>query len=118
MKKIVIIVFSALLIPLLAAAKDASKQLSVDSIQVLKIAGQDERAVIKAPDGKMQIIRIGDPIGDHANVIEISAGRVVIEEKKGNETEKVIVRLIEGKQMVERLKKTGELAPAMLAPAK
>ena len=111
MKRIVIILISALLIPAIAAGKDAPKQLSVDTIQVLKIAGQDERAVIKTPDGKMEIIKVGDPIGDHAKVTEIATGRVVIEDKKGNETEKVIIRLDNGKQHVERLKKAGEPHP-------
>jgi len=90
---------------------------SVEGIQILKIAAQDDRAVIKTPDGKTQIIKPGDALGTNGKVTEIAADRVVIEEKNRNETEKVIIRLIDGKQKVERLKKTGEQAPAMLAPA-
>lgn len=90
---------------------------SVDDIHVLKISAQDERAVIKTVDGNTQIIKPGDPVGTSGKVTEIAAGRVVIEEKKGNETEKVIIRLINGQQKVERIKKTVEQAPAMLAPA-
>jgi outer membrane biosynthesis protein TonB len=111
MKRIPIILISALLIPALATGTDASKQPSGDTIQVLKIAGQDQRAVIKTPDGKMQIIKVGDPIGDNAKVVEITTGRVVIEEKKGKESEKVIIRLENGKQHVERLKKAGDPHP-------
>lgn len=108
MKRMAMLVISALLIPVIASGKDVSKQLSVDTIQVLKIAGQDECAVIKTPDGKMQIIKVGDPIGEHAKVTEIVPGRVVIEEKKGNVTEKVIITLDNDKQHVERLKKDVE----------
>lgn len=90
---------------------------SVDDLHVCKIAGRDERAVIKTPDGKTQIIKPGDTLGTSGKVTEISADRIVIEEKKGNETEKVIIRLIDGKQKVERIKKTVEQFPAMLAPA-
>jgi hypothetical protein len=90
---------------------------SVKGIQVLKIAAQDERAVIKTPDGMTQVIKPGDALGANGKVTEIAPDRVVIEEKNGNETEKVIIRLIDGNQKVERLKKTGEQAPAMLAPA-
>jgi hypothetical protein len=90
---------------------------SYDDIHVLKISAQDERAVIKTPDGKMQIIKPGDPIGVSGKITEIAADRVVVEEKTGNETEKVIIRLINGKQKVERIKKTVEQAPAMRAPA-
>jgi hypothetical protein len=90
---------------------------SVKGIQILKISAQDERAVIKTHDGKTLIIKPGDPLGTNGKVTEVAADRVVIEEKNGNETEKVIIRLIDGKQKVERLKKTGEQAPAMLSPA-
>jgi hypothetical protein len=90
---------------------------SIDDIRVLKISAQDERAVIKTPDGKTQIIKPGDPIGTSGKVTEIAADRVVIEEKKGNETEKIIIRLINGKRKVERIKRTVEQDPAMLAPA-
>jgi len=117
MKRIVIIAISALLIPAITAGKDATKP-SVDTIQVLKIAGQDQRAVIKTPDGKTRIIKPGDSLGANGKVTEIAADRVVVEEKKGNATEKVIIRLINGKQKVERFKKTGEQAPVMLMPAK
>jgi hypothetical protein len=85
---------------------------------VLKIAAQAERAVIKTPDGKAQIIKPGDSLGENGKVIEIAADRIVVEEKMGSDMEKVIIRLINGKQVVERIKKTGEQAPAMLAPAK
>jgi hypothetical protein len=137
MKRIIIIVISALLIPVIAMGKDAPKRPPVDTIQVLKIAAQDERAVIRTPDGKTQIIKPGDklrvagselrvgeskdnkPVASYElRVVEITDSRVVFEEKKGNETEKVIIRLANGKQKVERMKKTGEQAPAMYAPVK
>jgi len=99
-----------------AMAKEPSQTITADTIQVIRISAQDERAIIKAPDGKMQIIKVGDPIGKTGKVIEIAAGRVVIEEKKGKETEKIIIRLDDGKQKVERMKKTGEKPPMLLAP--
>jgi hypothetical protein len=91
---------------------------SLDDIQILKISAQDQRAVIRTSDGKTQIIKPGDSLGANGKVTEIVADRVVVEEKKGNVAEKVIIRLSDGKQKVERLKKTGEHAPTMLAPAK
>jgi hypothetical protein len=98
-------------VPCLSLAKEAAKPVSIDSIQVLKIAAQDERAVIRTPDGKMQIIKAGDSIGDYAKVTEIARGRVVIEEKKGKDIEKVIIRLENGRQRMERIKRTGEKQP-------
>jgi Tfp pilus assembly protein PilP len=100
-----------LLLPAFAFGKEPGKPLTIDTIQVLKVAGQDGRAVIKTPDGKMRIIKVGDPIGDHAKVTEITADRVIIEETKGKEAEKVLFRFENGKQRVERVKKTGEAQP-------
>ena len=117
MKKIGVLSLFVLLIPAMVFGKEPAKPISADTIQVLKIAARDERAVIKTPDGKTRIIKPGDSLGANGKVTEIAADRVVIEEKKGNETEKVIIRLIDGKQKVEWLKKTGEQAPVMLAPA-
>ncbi len=117
MKEIFCIFILAISIPTLVKASEPAKPLSADTIQILKIAAQDERAVIKSPDGKMQIIKVGDPIGDHGKVIEITTDRVVLEEQKGKETEKVIIRLTDGKQIVERLRKTGEQSAPLLAPA-
>jgi hypothetical protein len=118
MKRMIIIVFSALLLTVVATGKDASNQLSVDAIQVLKIAAQDERAVITTPDGEILIIKPGDSLGANGKVTEISTDRVVVEEKNGNETEKIIIRLVNGNQKVERIKKNGERAPTMYAPVK
>jgi hypothetical protein len=117
MRKMGILILSILLIPFVVSGKETAKPVSADTIQVLKIAAQDERAVIRTPDGKTQIIKPGDSLGTNGKVTEIAADRVVIDEKKGNETEKVIIRLIDGKQNVERFRKTGERSPTMLAPA-
>lgn len=117
MRTIISLLISAMAIPALVAATEPAQQISADMIQVLKIAAQDERAVIKTLDGKMQIIKIGDPIGDRGKVLEIAADRIVIEEKKNTVTEKVVIRLINGKQKVERLRKTGEQSAPLLAPA-
>ncbi len=63
----------------------------------------------------MQIIKAGDVIGDGSKVTEITEGRVVLEEKNGNEVETVIIRLEDGKQRVERIKKLGEKQPEFYA---
>ncbi len=112
----------------------------VEDIRVLKISPQDGRAVIKVPDGEMKIIKTGDilpvagsglrgaspekkeekgrarVVGYELRVVEIAEGRVVLEEKKGDETETVIIRLEGGKQLIERIRKTNEKQPELLAP--
>ena len=62
---------------------------SIDNIQLLKISPQDERAVIKTAKGMMAIIKMGDTIGENEKVVEITTGRLVIEEQteRGREVE-------------------------------
>ena len=89
---------------------------SLDTIQVLKISPQDQRAVVKTPDGTMQIIKPGDMVGNDSKVVEVTAGRVMFEEKTGSEKETVIIRLEDGKQQVERIKKAPEKQVHLYSP--
>lgn len=96
----------------------------VDTIHILKISSQDERALIKTPDGNMQVIKVGDVLSDQSAgqknnetlVVEITTGRVVLEEitHTGNET--VIIRLAEGMQRIERIRKVPDSRPVLFKP--
>jgi len=88
----------------------------IESIQILKISGRDGKAVIKTPDGSMQMIRVGDAFGKRGKVIEIADGRVVVEERTDQGTETVIIRVEDGKQRIERIRKTGDREPVLYAP--
>jgi len=116
MRKLAVLLVVSITIPAIASARDQGQPISAETIQVLKIAAQDERAVIRTPDGTTQIIKPGDPLGTNGKVTEIAADRVVIEEKQEQGTEKVIIRLVDGKQKIERVRKTAGQAPTMLAP--
>lgn len=116
MKTMINILILAFAIPNLVTAKGPEPLVTAETIQVIKISSQDERAIIKTPDGKMQIIKPGDSLGANGKVTEIAADRIVIEEKKGSETEKVIIRLSDEKQKVERMKKTGDKPMVLFAP--
>lgn len=87
-----------------------------ETIHVLKISPQDQRAVIKQTDGTMRVIKVGDAVGATGKIIEISEGRVIIDEVSNNETERIIIRLENGKQRVERLKKTADKQPPLYSP--
>jgi hypothetical protein len=106
---------------------------SIEDIQILKISPQDERAVIKTPDGKMQIIKIGDILRvtgervagselknnerkNELRVVEITKGRVVFEEKTENGKETVIIKLEDGKQRIERIQKMPDKQPVLYVP--
>lgn len=88
----------------------------IEDIRVLKISPEDGRAVVRTADGKMKVIKVGDSIAKQTVVIEIAQERVVLKEQKDNEPETVIIRLENGVQRVERLKKAGEQRPQLYAP--
>lgn len=91
---------------------------TLDKIQFIKIAPQDAKAVIKADDGKLKVIKPGDVIGDAVTVKEIVSGRIVLEEKTDQGTETVIVRMENGRSRIERLRKQPAIRPILVAPSK
>ena len=81
--------------------------IPVENIEFLKLFAQEEKAVIRTPDGNMQLIKVGDVIGKGESrvagsklrgtgsglrVIEITDGRIVFEENTDKGLETVIVR--------------------------
>lgn len=107
-----IIIFHALSCSVVVSAA------SHDNIQFIKIAPQDEKAVIKGADGKLQVIKPGDVIGENLAVKEIAPGRIVLEEKTDKGLETIIVRMANDKAMIERLRKLPDAKPVLLAPTK
>jgi hypothetical protein len=105
--------------PFAATAKESPPAATVDTIQVLKISPQDGRAVVKILDGKTRIIKVGDIVDNDFKVAEISGDTIVLEERKrkGSTVEKVIIRLVDGKQMVQRMGNSGGTPPAPLSPS-
>jgi hypothetical protein len=91
---------------------------SLDKIQFIKIAPQDAKAVMKRADGKLAVIKQGDAIAEGVMVKEIAAGRIVLEENTDRGPETVIVRLDNGRQRIERLRKLPENTPGIVAPAR
>jgi len=113
----IIILISATLFPIVSVAGELANKDAADLFQVLKISAQDARAVVRTSEGQTMVIKPGDDLGAAGRVVEIAADRVVLEEKSGIETETVIIRLKDGKQSVEQLKKTDQNRPVLYAPA-
>ena len=92
-------------IPFLVFAQEGNRlsKISVNDITILKISAKDERAVMKTPDNNLKLLKVGDPLGDRLTIIEIAAGRVVLEEAKEQGTETIIIRLENGEQRIERM---------------
>jgi len=89
---------------------------SLDKVQFIKIAPQDAKAVIKGADGKLRIIKPGDVIEGTTKVVGVASGRIVLEEKTDKGMETVIVRIENGRQRIERVRKQAEVRPVPVAP--
>lgn len=88
----------------------------LEKFQFLKVAAPEQKAVVKTPAGKLQVVGVGDVVAD-AKVIEIAEGRVVLEEAGEQGPETVIIRLDGKHQRIERLRRQGEVPPALVMPA-
>jgi hypothetical protein len=106
----------AIFILLVSTGQIDAQEITVESIRILRIIGQEETAMIKLPDGRMQILKVGDALGKNGKVIEIVEGRLVIEEKTDKGIETVIIRFEDGKQKIERIRRTGGKQPGLYSP--
>jgi len=106
----------AILILAVLLGEIKAQEITVESIHILRIIEQEEKAMIKLPDGRMHILKVGDLAGKNGKVIEIVEGRIVIEEKTEKGPETVIIRFENGKQRIERIRKAGDKQPVLYAP--
>jgi len=60
----------AILILALSVAEIKAQEITVESIHILRVIEKDEQAMIKLPDGRMHILKVGDSIGKNGKVIE------------------------------------------------
>jgi len=87
----------------------------IEGVRFVKIAGNDQKAVIKNTDNKMRMVGLGDEING-ATIVEIVDGRVVLEKPGAAGVETIIVRIDGDHQRIERISKKGEKPLVMKAP--
>ncbi|MGA1875148.1 MAG: hypothetical protein ACMUIA_06050 [bacterium] len=115
MKRLIIVVICMTAwIFLSVPVEGASPESATADIQVIKISGRDECAVIKDSGRELRIIKVGDTIGENGKVVEIAEGMVVIEEMTELGTEVLIIRMEDGRQRVERVRRSGKTQPSSL----
>jgi len=110
--------FLALIFSTVSLLTSTAFAAPLDNVQFIKIAPKDQKAVIKAADGKLQVIKPGDVIDESVTVKEIATGRIVLEEKTDKGLETIIVRMVNDKARIERLSRTPESRPLLMAPVK
>ena len=60
------------------AAASAAANVKLEDMTVMALGALDGRAVLKGPDGKLQVVKVGDTIpGTHAVVSQVLADKIV-----------------------------------------
>lgn len=97
---------------LLAVLSSAAAAESLEGYTVMALSPLDERAVIKLPDNKMQVLKPGDAIdGTQATVEQVLTDRLVLEEtitlESGGEGIETVwfYKAVDGRSRVERLRR-------------
>lgn len=109
---------------------------TLDKIKFLKVSEPEGKAVIKGSDGKLRMVGVGDVIGEEGTVagskkrgagkrkkdagyevrvVELAKDRIVLEQQTPEGPEMIVIRLVNGKQTVERITKRPPKQPAMPA---
>ena len=101
----------SLIIPAILLLSQPLHADTLDTIKFLKVSEQEGKAVIRGSDGKLRMIGVGDTVGGDSKVVEIAKDRVVLERKTETGIEKIIVRLENGEQKIERVTKAGDKQP-------
>ena len=89
---------------------------SMADIRVLKISPRDKTAVVELADGQLQLIRTGDSVNGIGRVVEIAPQRIVFEHQNQGAKELLVIRLVGQQQKLERISKTDNEKPALVAP--
>lgn len=99
MKHIITLLSLILIIPVTTLATD------LDGYSFKKISAYDQKAVVKTPQGELALIGVGDKVGTFATIIEITDDRVVLERPGEYAPEKLIVRVENGQQKIDVMKR-------------
>ena len=65
--------------PTPAPAATAANTVRLEDLTVMALGALDGRAVLKTPDGKLQVLKVGDTIpGTHAVISQVLANKIVV----------------------------------------
>jgi hypothetical protein len=67
--------------PAAAPATTAANPVRLEDLTVMAVGALDGRAVLKGPDGKLQVVKVGDTIpGTHGVVSQVLADKIVVKD--------------------------------------
>ena len=87
------------------------------AIRVVKISAGDQMAVVKFSGQPLQLVKTGDVLQGIGRIAEIAADRLVIENMGPTGMELIVIRLQNGQQTVERIKKGAREDQQLMTPS-
>jgi hypothetical protein len=84
----------------------------LDSIIVTELGPAEGTAVVRLPDGKAQLVKLGDRIpGTDATVVQVSDDKIVVEDMNGTTRDRFVKQIVwiykspasDGKSKIQRL---------------
>ena len=105
-----------ILVPLLLIPAQPLRAQPQEDFKVIKISPEDETAVVKNRNGDLDLIKVGDSLGEYGGVKGIGSGRIVLEKKGERGSETTIIRVEDGEQRIERIRKAPTKAPVLYTP--
>jgi len=84
---------------------------SIDNLKIIKLSPSEGEAVISLDAGKISTIHIGDMVNDNFKLTDLSENWTVLDNTKSDIGEKIIIRMENGKQRIERLTVLPEPSP-------
>lgn len=115
MKQIFVHIFLVVFVGVFAVG--LAQAVGVEEFKVMKISARDHRAVVKAPEGKLRVVGVGDLFTENVRVIEISAKRVVLERVADRDIETIVIRVCKNGQTIERYHRNAGHLPLLTVPA-
>ncbi len=102
-----------------ATIAESKEAVPLDDLELTRISGHDQLAVARETDGEIYLLRVGDSIGAHGVVTEITNGRVVIETVEEGTKVLVIISLEDGRQTLMRIgaSPAGSCGPGGIVPS-
>jgi len=91
---------------------------TVEDIKIIKISAEDYLAVITLGTDTMRLINVGDTIGTIGRVVEITSGRIVIENRTQVGNEVVVIHMVGEDKKIERIRRTNDDKSVRVMPQK
>lgn len=109
-RNIIIVIFVTMVLEILFSMQPDHGYAQQDLPQIVKISSEADSAVVRNSEGRLQVIRAGDRIMPHGQVLAIFENRIALKNEK---SETIFITIDNGTQTIQR---AGKINKAAIAP--